>query len=303
MRWWTSHTRSPGSTSDSVGHHRRACATDASSNHRGSWTGADTVEVSSPSARCGLRGVRVGEASNQGPVECSTGATQPDTESDTSDTESVRHGPDFHTICTDVELSVRASAPIGGEQRYPCRRLTLRSGSQVVRDSQAVLPDSHDQRLERVRHRIRLDRRTRQGQSGEDFIRDLVTRVGPLGDDGNIPRVIRRQQWSIFNVPLMWSAAENVHDCPMLEWLSTTADQLPRINIGGEEMGGREAVQAGWRVRYSFIQIGMNLALFIPKIFIQNHFHPKTTLIQNHFHPKPLSSKTTFIPNHFHHKP
>ena len=52
-------------------------------------------------------------------------------------------------------------------------------------------------------------------------------------------------------------------------------------------------------VRYSFIQVGMNLALFIPKpLSSQNHFHPKTTFI-----PKPLSSKTTFIQNHFHPKP
>ena len=38
-------------------------------------------------------------------------STQPDTESDTSDTESVRHGPDFHTICTDVELSAGCQCP------------------------------------------------------------------------------------------------------------------------------------------------------------------------------------------------
>ena len=40
------------------------------------------------------------------------------------------------------------------------------------------------------------------------------------------------------------------------------------------------------RVRYTFIQIGMKLSLFIPKIFIPNHFHPK-----------PLSSSTIFIPH------
>ena len=53
-----------------------------------------------------------------------------------------------------------------------------------------------------------------------------------------------------------------------------------------------------WLVRYTFIQIEMKLSLFIPKMFTQNHFHPKTTFIQNHFHPK-----STFIPNHFHPKP
>ena len=47
----------------------------------------------------------------------------------------------------------------------------------------------------------------------------------------------------------------------------------------------------GLSVTYSFIQIGMNLALFI-----QNHFHPKTTFSsQTTFIPKPHSSQTTFI--------
>ena len=56
-----------------------------------------------------------------------------------------------------------------------------------------------------------------------------------------------------------------------------------------------------WSVRYSFIQIGMSLALFIPKIFIpkplsyQNHFHPKQLSSHDHFHPM-----TTLIQNHFH---
>ena len=107
MRWWISHTRSPGE------HQRLRWPS-----QEGMLQQSQEVEVSSPSARHGLWGARVGEASNPGPVECSTGATQPDTESDdTSDTESVRHGPDFHTICTDVERPVGASAPIGGEQR------------------------------------------------------------------------------------------------------------------------------------------------------------------------------------------
>ena len=95
--------------------------------------------------------------------------------------------------------------------------------------------------------------------------------------------------------------------------------QIPQLTDGallqttpalGDSPGGHDPCPVGpSAVRYSFIQIGMNLALFIPKIFIQNHFHPKTTFIQNHFHPKttfipkPLSSQTTVIQNHFHPKP
>ena len=55
--------------------------------------------MSNASARYGLRGVRVGEASNPGPAECPTGATLPDTDSDgTSDTESVAN--DLHRCGT-----------------------------------------------------------------------------------------------------------------------------------------------------------------------------------------------------------
>ena len=143
-------------------------------------------------------------------------------------------------------------APSCGERRtaLPCRSLTLRSGSQVVRDNQAVLPDSHE-RLERVRQRIRVDQRARQCQSGANVILNLASRVGPLGIDDDIPRQIRRQQWSIFNVPLMWSA-EGAQDCPMLEWLSTVADQLPRMNIG------RDAVQVGWNaLHHTFQSMGI----------------------------------------------
>ena len=46
-------------------------------------------------------------------------------------------------------------------------------------------------------------------------------------------------------------------------------------------------------VRYTFIHIGMKLSLFIPKMFIQNHFHPKTTFIQDHFHPIPPNPNRT----------
>ena len=167
---------SPRSTSDSVGHHKRACATDASSNHRTSWTGADTVKVSSPSARYGLQG-----------VEVQTGATRLIRSlTIRPDTESVRHGPDFHTICTNVERSIGASAPIGNRESRT-RRLTLRSWSQVVRDSQVVLPDSHDQCLEPPQDSF--------GPTGKTGSIGLTCRTS-----GNIPRVIRRQQWSIFNV-------------------------------------------------------------------------------------------------------
>ena len=55
-----------GQHRDSVGHHGKA-ATDASTHHRRPRTGVVVVEMNNPSARYGLRAVKVGEASHPGP--------------------------------------------------------------------------------------------------------------------------------------------------------------------------------------------------------------------------------------------
>ena len=93
-----------------------------------------------------------------------------------------------------LERSFGASAPFGGEQRYLCRS----SRGDLGRKLSATV---------KLMAMINVwnastGSQTRQGRSSEDFIRDLVSRVA-LEDDGNNPRVIRRQQWSIFNVPLI----------------------------------------------------------------------------------------------------
>ena len=89
--------------------------------------------------------------------------------------------------------------------------------------------------------------------------------------------------------------------CGELCRLTSTAfcgfDGAGRLKISTQFQNVPDVMDRFYWVRYSFIKIGMKLSLFIPKIFIQNHFHPKTTFIQNHFHPK-----TTFIQNHFHPK-
>ena len=67
--------------------------------------------------------------------------------------------------------------------------------------------DSHSARLHRVRERLQgpQDRRVR---SAIDVITSIAARVGFLHDDQEIPRTIQRQQWSAFNIPLLWAAAE-----------------------------------------------------------------------------------------------
>ena len=59
----------------------------------------------------------------------------------------------------------------------------------------------------------------------------------------------------------MWLIGPQLKVCKIARcWLSTAADQLPRINFGGEEMGGRDAVQVGWNaLHHTFQSMGMLL--------------------------------------------
>ena len=87
-------------------------------------------------------------------------------------------------------------------------RMPTRVRGRVVLTSRSVpltrvrAPDSHEERLDRVRNEVRRDRRT-----ATNFLLGLASRVGPSSGADDIPREIRRQQWSVFDVPLMWSAA------------------------------------------------------------------------------------------------
>ena len=77
------------------------------------------------------------------------------------------------------------------------------------------MPDSHEDRLGRVRHVVQEERRAniqqRQVLVAEEFIRSVISRVGPVRrSQDQIPRSLRRQQWSALNVPLMWAAAEAI---------------------------------------------------------------------------------------------
>ena len=47
---------------------------------------------------------------------------------------------------------------------------------------------------------------------------------------------------------LMWSAAEGNSQCAMLEWLVSTAEQLPPMNFCGEQVPGREVATMSWEV-------------------------------------------------------
>ena len=63
--------------------------------------------------------------------------------------------------------------------------------------------------------------------------------------------MLRRQQWSVLNVPLMWSAAKGNRQCWTLEWLASRAELLPPVTVGGVEVPGREAEITGWNVLHN----------------------------------------------------
>ena len=79
-------------------------------------------------------------------------------------------------------------------------------------------------------------------KSVRPLFRNLCERVGPVDFEGEIPRAIRRQQWSAVYVPLMWAAASGDRECPLLQWLSNAASRGPGVSY----MPGEDALYVGW---------------------------------------------------------
>ena len=69
-----------------------------------------------------------------------------------------------------------------------------------------------------------------------------------------MPRQLRHQQWSAFNVPLMWAAASGDADCHLLQWLEARAERLPPMRVGDEQISGRATVRTGWEVLRNTLQ-------------------------------------------------
>ena len=90
--------------------------------------------------------------------------------------------------CSDTE-SCGDAAEHGAGRR---RRLML-----VWNDSQSEL-HPNDGRVASERREV---------HAGSQFVRTVASRVGFVDESGTVPRQLRHQQWSAFNVPLMWAAA------------------------------------------------------------------------------------------------
>ena len=84
-------------------------------------------------------------------------------------------------------------------------------------------------RLERVRAALQEGRVTqnREIRHAIEMVRALTARIGrPVDPSEGVPRGIRRQQWSAFNVPLVWAAANGDRSCPMLGWLANSVRDI-----------------------------------------------------------------------------
>ena len=156
------------------------------------------------------------------------------------------------SVVCQVSQSSRTKGGIGhteSDRPHTQRRRRLRvvwneNAPQTTGDG---IPDSHDARLRRVREGVQRERlleRHRAVHVAAESIRLLATRVDPTSV-GEIPREIRRHQWSALNVPLLWAAAEGDANNPMVRWLVGAAERVPRVVVAGVDMSGADAAVIG----------------------------------------------------------
>ena len=105
---------------------------------------------------------------------------------------------------------------------------------------------------EQVRHRMVPG--LREVHAAAQVVRNLAHRTGPVDPDGDIPRTIRRQQWSAFNVPLVWAAASGDQECLLLQWLCQAASKGPPVQVAGIDVRGEDAVLIGWKALLETMQ-------------------------------------------------
>ena len=114
----------------------------------------------------------------------------------TDDTESIGNSSD--------DCAVESTT--GCREFLPRRRRRLRITWQEREPTTCapaqVEPDSHEERLARVRQlvrtpRLRMAPGLREVRAATQVFRHLAERVGPVDPQGEVPRAIRRQHWSV----------------------------------------------------------------------------------------------------------
>ena len=100
-----------------------------------------------------------------------------------------------------INISDGSDTETCGEVDQPSRR--LRSARRQVQVDSCPGPDSHDQRMARVRRAMQREARDRVAHTASDFLILATERVGRVDSGGENTREVRRLQWSAFKVPLM----------------------------------------------------------------------------------------------------
>ena len=127
---------------------------------------------------------------------------------------------DVQDSTDNFDSHVQSGAETTPHVRRDVQKIELDTESVAPRQNFGDLDDSHDQRLRRVRQRVK---RTDVAAVVEVF-RALSERVGPVTANQEVPRVILRQTWSAENVPLMWAASSGDVECPVLLWLAQVGE-------------------------------------------------------------------------------
>ena len=160
----------------------------------------------------------------------------------------------FATDSDDDQIIVeRSCSDTDSVPTRPRRRLRLRWNSddaQQVPVTQIDTPDSSDQRLARVRHAVQQERVVshvrRDVRGAAQVVRSLADRVGRVCEGQDIPRAIRRQQWSAFNVPIVWAPSAGDQECAVLQWLMNAGQHIESMSVAGTTMSGHDAALVGW---------------------------------------------------------
>ena len=67
-----------------------------------------------------------------------------------------------------------------------------------------------------------------------------------------MPRAIRRQQWSAFNVP---AAAAGDQECAVLQWLMNAGQHIESMSVAGTTMSVHDAALVGWETLSEVIRV------------------------------------------------
>ena len=195
-------------------------------------TGDLTIRVP---GRDGLKGVRVGEASNPGPPRLLPRTSVASTQADS----------------VDEELMTQLEADLSGENRRPKVHVLSEGSSGSDTESR---PTGQVRRGTRRRLRLRWTSFAtehaslhREARIVDAFVRDLARRVGAVPRGGQLPRVLQHQRWSPLNVPLLWCAAGAEDTTPVLDWLAACAETMDEeVDFFEGRVNPADAVRVAW---------------------------------------------------------